>query len=90
MITVHKYLVGGPGSFGQLHLPKGFKLLTYRLQRGQHTIWVEVDNAEERKAPVTFAIIGTGHEVMPNVPFYCGTVEDQHGFIWHLYSDIAP
>lgn len=74
-----------------IDMPKGGKILSFKVQHRTPTLWVLVDPSAETESR-NFVIYGTGHEI--NLPLelitYIGSIQQCGGeFIWHLF-EITP
>lgn len=82
MRTIYKYSLN---YISNLTLSKGAKFLHFDMQRGQTTVWFEIneDLEEENRS---FSIFGTGQGI-PDSMRYLSTCLDGN-FVWHLYESI--
>lgn len=70
-----------------LIVPEGGRFLTVQLQKGELTLWAEVDT-EACKRVRQIAIIGTGNSAEPApaaVHRYIGTAQ-MLPFVWHVFE----
>ena len=84
MRTIWKYAVDD----GPVSMPSGARILSVQVQRGDLTLWAEVDSdapAEIRR----FRVYGTGHELPRGLGYqdsHIATVQDEP-FVWHVYEE---
>lgn len=83
-MTIHKYPLS-PVSTQTIELPAGATILTVQMQRNTPTLWALVDPAAA-KVHRTFAIYGTGYSIEGEPGAYIGTVQDEAGFVWHVFE----
>jgi hypothetical protein len=48
-------------------------------------IWIEADWVNEPQIERRFVVIGTGHEIAPDLT-HIGSTIDPIGFVWHVYE----
>lgn len=87
MRTVWKYLLA-PQESQTYGIPSGFIVRHVGENNGSIAMWIEVDTTAS-EWPVTFCIVGTGHQV-PDGVTCCGTAVMSDGFVWHVYSVTGP
>lgn len=72
----------------QIEMPRGATILTCQWQQLQHNglcLWAEVDCAAE-KITRKFVIVGTGCPMPVAYLGYVATVQDDVGYVWHVYE----
>lgn len=83
--TIHKYQVT-PGIAG-VQMPKGARILSLKVQRGQPCVWALVDP----NAPLVqrhLAVYGTGFEVPAEPGRFVDTfLVDGDNFVFHLFDN---
>lgn len=56
-------------------------------QNGKLVAWIECDSSSQLDAgQVEMAVVGTGMEFQTDMVFVT-TVQDQHGFVWHVFCE---
>lgn len=63
-------------------------ILHIAMQGDVLTMWVEVD-LDVPAQPVPIFVVGTGHKLPVDAQMHLATVQDPHGFVWHIYT-LAP
>jgi len=74
--------------FQTIELPKGYELLTVKMQNGNACIWCLIDEEAEKEA-VNFEVFGTGHEIGYDMGIdrkYIGTYFLDNGLVFHLFE----
>lgn len=61
------------------------KVLSVQSQHGVPTMWAMIDFDLPNKSTHIISV-GTGWEIAAGVDEYIGTVQDEHGFVWHYFS----
>lgn len=63
-------------------------ILHIAMQDDVLTMWVEVDlDVPAQSVPIF--VVGTGHKLPTDAQMHLATVQDPHGFVWHIYT-LAP
>jgi hypothetical protein len=83
--VIYKYPLTGVTT--TIDLPKGAKVLSFQVQRGNACIWVLLDIGPVELETRTFRFWGTGHP-MEDVPMkYIGTFQlDEGSLVFHLFE----
>jgi len=71
-----------------IKLPKGYEILTVKMQNGNACIWCLIDK-EREKETVTFEMFGTGHPIHNDMGVsrkYIGTYFLDNGLVFHLFE----
>ncbi len=86
-MVIYKYPVPMVGSFFNLELPSGAKILAFQAQIGNPMLWVLVDPEHTHKETRHFAIRGTGTPMNDwrSTDKYIGTIQIPP-FVWHLFE----
>lgn len=89
MFTIWKYPLT-PREIQDVTMPEGAEILTVQNQKEQVCLWAKVD-PNATKVVRTFAVYGTGWEVITNAEFrYIGTVQLEAGdLIYHVFEWVA-
>lgn len=95
-MQIFKYeITGGANSFEDYFM----RVLTAQMQGDKIVVWAEVDTENTfilKKHRLNFYLVGTGWQVSDEKVksysadnrIYVGTVQDQEGYVWHVYYDI--
>jgi hypothetical protein len=67
-----------------INMPEGARILTLQVQYDEPTLWAIVD-PDQKLISRRFIVVGTGHEVPPDVGAYVGTWQPR-GFVFHLFE----
>ena len=67
-----------------IKMPDAAILLSVQMQRGQITMWAEV-NTNNDYIDKTFVVYGTGQEILKH-GVYRGTVQASDFLVWHVYE----
>lgn len=86
MRTIHKFLLNGT-SETVFTSYAGAKIISAGCQGAtQLVVWVEVDNAVRGISQLKVCVYGTGWELPDNPGRFIATVQDNTGFVWHIYE----
>lgn len=71
-----------------INVPAEHKFLTAQYQKGEITLWAEVNTRSSRKKDVVVYIIGTGHQLPADTALqYVGTLQNPPT-IGHIYVEV--
>lgn len=86
MRYIWKYPINGPGKLTVIQVPAGATVRAFGKDPkiGEYCAWIEV-NPENMESPMSFKIVGTGHEIPEEMLSYYGMIQE-NGFFWHLYG----
>jgi len=71
----------------EVHLPKGYEILTVQEQKGIACMWVLHDDTTTRDDMTVITIYGTGHKVPDNPGTYVGTFQIHNGqLVFHVFG----
>lgn len=85
MKTIHKYVLNNVKN--EVQTFEGAKFLHVDNQRGEITVWAEVDT-RNRKAKKILHVVGTGNEVPEEATKHLGSAIFSEGMIvFHIYED---
>lgn len=66
-------------------MPQGARVIKVAAQRGVPCLWAEVD-PDRPECSYSFALVWTGQGDVPGGYDHAGSVEDDSGFVWHVYQ----
>jgi hypothetical protein len=73
--------------FQHIKVPKGYRILTVRVQYDRPTLWAMVDPNETDVGPVEIRIFGTGHPMPDDPGRYIGTFQMSGGsLVFHVFG----
>ena len=90
MTTVYKYPLALRDGKQTIAMPSGARVLTVADQRGEPTLWAQVDT-DSQVCSRAFVVVGTGHPISTRYGdslIYVGTAFCG-GFVWHVY-EVTP
>lgn len=67
-----------------IHMPKHSDILTVQNQNGRLTIWTLAE--DNHLVMRRIKIVGTGNTIDVALGKYIGTVQMDHGFVWHVFD----
>ena len=68
----------------EIILENGWKPLKVAMQGGLPMLWAEVDPNRAKQSNLIYCVL-TGMDIPDEARTYLGTVEGEHGFIYHFY-----
>ena len=93
MRTIYKYSFDKefPACYGsfEIEMPIGVRILSVAPEGTKVMIWALVDTDKPLET-VRFRIVGTGHELPSDKPFYFVATFFEKPFVWHLFSAQQP
>ncbi len=84
---IWKFPFGVEGRF-ELRMPVGAKILKVEVQNGKPTMWALVNPSKPEEVR-RFLIIGTGHDLPPDLPIRYIETFQHPPFVWHLFERVG-
>lgn len=92
--TIYKYGPMLPGTAVEILLPEGSKVIHFaKVYHGLSDnkslmVWIERwtdENRQKKYSTHEFLVVGTGWDIEPDMTHGGTIVDDELGFVWHLY-----